>query len=156
MSFNREQFKNLIENVLNKIALCSPSAVNMLLGTAAQESQFGTYLRQLDNGPALGVFQMEPDTEKDIWDNYLNYRPMDRLSIFNIASITEPDPFSLESNLAYQIAMARIHYYRVDEPLPEADDLPGLARYYKLYYNTPKGKATEEEFIRNYKKYIMD
>lgn len=156
MSFNREQFKNLIENVLNKIALCSPSAVNMLLGTAAQESQFGTYLRQLDNGPALGVFQMEPDTEKDIWDNYLNYRPMDRLSIFSLTSITEPDPFFLECNLAYQIAMARIHYYRVDEPLPEADDLPGLARYYKLYYNTPKGKATEEEFIRNYKKYIMD
>lgn len=156
MAFHKGQFRSLIERVLRKIDMHSESAVNLLLGTAAQESQFGTYLRQLNGGPAVGVFQMEPGTLLDIWQNYL----AGRMDLFNmvldfIGSGALPDDADeLESNLAYAIVMARLHYRRVPERLPDADDIEGLARYWKKYYNTPKGAGTEAEFVRNYKKYI--
>ena len=51
--------------------LVSQEAENLLMGTAAQESALGEYIRQLGNGPALGIFQMEPETFDDIVRNYL-------------------------------------------------------------------------------------
>ena len=49
--------------------------------------------------------------------------------------------------------MARIHYLRVPEKLP--DNLIGYSRYWKKYYNTEQGKGTEEEFVKNYNMYIL-
>ena len=158
MAFNKDQFKSLIEKVLTKMDMNSKSAVNLLLGTAAQESGFGTYLRQLGDGPALGVFQMEPATERDIWSNYLAYREKETNIIEYLVSITGADgkySLDLEGNLIYQIAMARLHYRRVKEPLPLFDDINGLARYWKNHYNTIHGKGTIEEFIKNYYKYVI-
>ena len=44
-------------------------------------------------------------------------------------------------------------YYRTPDPLP-INDIPGMARMWKDYYNTHLGKGTVEEFITNYNKYI--
>jgi len=132
---------------LRKINMHSDSAVNLLLGTAIQESNLH-YLRQLDDGPALGFYQMEPSTHKDIWLNYLKYR---QPIVDSLASITKSTaPMQLVTNLAYATAMARIHYRRVPQALPDADDIHGLAQYWKDYYNTELGKGTAEEFIQNY------
>jgi hypothetical protein len=49
------------------------------------------------------------------------------------------------------ICMCRVKYFQVKEGLPS--DLEGWARYWKKYYNTPLGKGTEEDFIRDYKEY---
>jgi hypothetical protein len=154
MSFNQNQFKILIEKVLRRMKMHSNSAVNLLLGTAAQESAFGTYIRQLGDGPARGVFQMEPATERDIWSSYISYRRDVETMIEIISGVSAPDELHLEGNLLYQIIMARLHYRRVKEPFPSADDIEGLARYWKKYYNTSQGKGTIEEFITNYHKYI--
>ena len=70
--FNKDQFQDLNNRVLSSIGLYSVEAVYLLLGTCAVESNFGTYLKQ-KNGPALGVFQIEPSTLIDIWENYLYY-----------------------------------------------------------------------------------
>lgn len=154
MSFNRNQFEDLIITVLNDIGLYSPSAVNLLLGTAAQESHFGTYLRQI-SGPALGVFQMEPATEEDIWRNFLRYNFDLRYKITQSTFISASSPDALVWNLRYSIAMARIKYYRAPDPLPVADNIEGLAEYWKKIYNTPQGRGTVEEFLRNYRKYVL-
>ena len=154
MSFDKEQFRDLIERTLENMDMYSRSAVNLLLGTAAQESHFGTYLRQLGGGPALGVFQMEPDTEVDIWNNYLRYRLKLACTIQVCTSVGCSSIIALEGNLPYQIVMARIHYKRINEPLPDADDIDGLAQYWNQHYNRNPLAGTEEEFIRNYKKYV--
>lgn len=154
MAFDKKQFRDLIQRTLQDLGMHSESAVNLLLGTAAQESQFGTYFRQIGGGPALGVFQMEPDTEIDIWDNYLRYRSELAYIIAIITGKACPSSIDLEANLSYQIAMVRIHYRRIPEALPKADDVAGLARYWKQHYNTHLGAGTEEEFIRNYNKYV--
>ena len=50
--------------------------------------------------------------------------------------------------------MTRIHYLRVPEKLPEANDVEGLARYWKKYYNTSAGKGTEKDFMLKYQMYV--
>lgn len=151
MAINVEQLrKYVIEPTLKDFGLYSTDAVALLLGTAAQESALGTYVKQI-NGPAEGIFQMEPNTELDIWDNYLNYRPE---LAQQILSIMGGDTESLVLNLGYQTIMARIHYLRVPEALPDSKDVAAMAQYWKRYYNTPKGKGTEAEFIENYYRYV--
>lgn len=157
MSFNVTQFAGLIDRVLTLFGrgindnIRSEDAIRLLFGTAAQESQLGTYLRQI-NGPALGVFQIEPDTELDIWKNWLVHRHTMADSIYNLSGVTWANPLALETNLAYQIIMARIHYLRVPEPLPHHGDVPAMANYWKAHYNTHLGKGTPEEWVRNFKR----
>lgn len=68
MSINCEQLRlYVIRPTLEKIELWSEAAENLLLGTTAQESHMGTYIKQVGKGPALGIYQMEPATHKDIW-----------------------------------------------------------------------------------------
>jgi hypothetical protein len=156
MSLNLLQFKDLIERKITEINMYSPAAVNQLLGTAAVESDFGTYLRQRNGGPGRGVFSMEPATEKDIWENYLDRNDHEDLArdVCMVSGVCGYDPDALEYNLAYQIVMARIHYWRVEEPLPEPSDIEGLARYWKQYYNTHAGKGTVKQFLTKYRKYV--
>ncbi len=156
MSFNQKQFRTLISETLKNLKLHSPSAVNLLLGTAAQESYFGTYLRQID-GPAQGVYQMEARTERDIWINFLKYRPELKDRVCNSSGMTGrpltnlPHSLALRGNLLYQTVMCRIHYLRVPEAFPMPDDVYGLAHYWKKHYNTSQGNGTVAGFIDNYK-----
>jgi hypothetical protein len=148
---SRSQLRQMIQDVLTPLGLYSVAASDLLMGTAAQESLLGTYFYQV-GGPALGIFQMEPATELDIWHNYLKYHPDLKDKITSLGS---PGGNDLKYNLAYQIAMCRVHYLRQKEPLPTMGFVPGLAMYWKKFYNTPLGKGTEAEFIANYKKMVM-
>jgi len=44
----------------------------------------------------------------------------------------------------------------VPAPLPDAGDLGGLARYWKRYFNTPKGAGTAAGFIESYRRFNPD
>ena len=146
---------NIIRPVLESLNSFIPyslAAENLLMGTCAQESRMGSYVHQV-NGPALGIFQMEPETEADIWANYLGYRT--NLSKFVDRLCIESDCVDdLIGSMPYAVAMARIHYYRAPSALPDADSVGQMANYWKLVYNTPEGKGTEAEFIHNYNRYV--
>lgn len=155
MAYNKNQFEALIKMVLARMEkyvpkVNSPSAVNLLLGTAAVESDFGSYLRQLGEGPAKGPFQMEPDTEADIWQNYIRHRKALKDCLLALCDATGPQPEKLETDLVYSIVMTRIYYLRKREKLPAADNIPALGGYWKCHYNTLKGKGTIGEFIKKY------
>lgn len=156
MSFDKNQFRiNIIDPVLKSMDLWSESAVNLLLGTCAVESDFGTYLVQKPNGPALGIYQMEPNTYIDIYNNYLSYRiGLKDLIIKSTRTISRPNYYDMITNLWYATAMARVHYLRIPEKLPSHNDIDGLANYWKLYYNTPDGKGATQKFIEKYHQYI--
>ncbi len=155
MAFNCAQFKRLIEDTLRGFAsyMYSNSAVNLLLGTCAVESAFGTYLRQI-RGPAVGVFQVEPATERDIWENWLKFKPDLTQGLAEQFAVVGPSPNEMVRNLGYAIVMARIYYLRKKEPLPRADDLTELGQYWKTHYNTYKGKGTVDKFERAFRKYV--
>lgn len=157
MSIDCNQLRTLVVRpTLEYLGLWSQSAEELLLGTAAQESHLGTYIKQLDAGPAVGIYQMEPATSSDIWFNYLKYKQDLQVKIRELISNGLKTSLSdhMIGNLYYATAMARVHYLRVPEKLPSAEDLPGLAKYWKKYYNTSLGRGTEKEFIDNYKRYV--
>jgi hypothetical protein len=142
---DKTQLRELISTVLRDCNLYSADAVELLMLTAAVESKLGTYLTQI-KGPARGIFQMEPATEKDLWNNYLRYKPH---IVSDISKYHIQHPDELRWNLAYAILMARIHYLRVPEPIPSGTDK--LAAYWKKWYNTHLGKGTTEKAIQAYK-----
>ncbi len=146
---------HVIRPIITHLNMWSASAENLLLGTAAQESHMGTYLRQWDAGPARGIYQIEPDTHDDIWRNYLKFRKALKAKVTAMRAEWSTPVDQLITNLAYATAMARLVYRRVPEPLPGPKDIDGMAQYYKTHWNTELGKATVEQFIENYKQFVL-
>ncbi len=151
------QFREyIIRPTLEYIGLWSQSAENLVLGTAIQESGGLRYIDQLTPGPgpAYGLYQLEKPTHDDIWTRYLPQHPELLDKVDDLLSIWPTHIEQLRTNIQYATAMCRIFYYRFPDKLPAADDIEGLGKLYKLRYNTYKGKASVEEFVANYKKYV--
>lgn len=147
----KEQLKNAILFVLNKCCLTiNEDVINMLLETACVESNCGQYIKQV-NGPACGVFQIEPNTAKDIQNNFLKYKSKYQLyhDLLYIKSLTLEE--NLCYNLAYSIFMCRMFYLRIKETIPNT--VEERAKYWKKYYNTELGKGTVEKYLEKAKKY---
>ncbi len=157
MSINIKQFRlYILRPALKNVGLYSLSAEQLLLGTCATESQMGYYVRQVI-GPAKGPYQMEPFTHDDIWKTYLNSRnDIVNKIMFACNFMNKPTSDELVYNFMYATIMARIRYLRVPEKLPFINDIEAQAAYYKKYYNTPKGKATEQDYIDAYYHYIKE
>ena len=143
MSYDVKQFRDLIERTLTAFApsMATPVAVNLLLGTAAQESSLGRYLRQV-HGPAVGAFQMEPATFGWLQAKYSDRYP----------EIAGRSADEMEWDLKLAIIMARLRYRAVPLALPEGD-VESLAATWKRDYNTRVGKGTVEEYIANYRRF---
>ncbi len=150
---NNSQLRELIiQPVLKSMNLYSQEAEDLLVGTCAQESKAGTYLAQI-KGPALGIYQMEPATHRDIWNRYLGSNRDLMRSLLGICRLQYmPDAGTMIHNLYYATAMCRVHYRRVPDEIPK--DLVGQAKYWKEFYNSPLGAGTEEEYIKNYRTFM--
>lgn len=142
----------IVRPALDQLKLYSVAAEELLVITCGQESVGGTYFMQNDargfpRGPAMGIYQMEPATYLDLWQNFLAYHPgwLDRL---HAGELPHADVGRLVYDLKYATMIARLNYYRVKEALPQ--DLEGQFRYYKKYWNTELGAATLPEIRRNY------
>jgi len=145
--------EKIIKPTLTALGLYSQAAESLLFGTCAHESHCGKYVRQV-GGPALGIYQMEPATYNDIRDSYLAYRPDLKKRLLDLCGYQKmPVAEMLVSDNTLATAMCRIHYLRVKEALPEANNLIGLAAYWKNYYNTYKGKGTVKQFIEDYRRF---
>ena len=136
----------VIAPALEKIGLWSRSAEELVLGTAIVESGL-TYIRQWGEGPVLGLWQVEPSTQNDLYTNFLNYRPSLSFKISELRSAGLSLEENLATNLMYGAAVCRLCYYRKSEPLPEAGDLEGQGEYWKTHYNTPLGKGTVTKYV---------
>jgi hypothetical protein len=127
-------------------------AEKLIMGTAAQESHLIS-TRQVDSGPALGYFQMEPATYDDCWTNYIDFRAALKAKVLAVrAAPGTHQAADLETNPKHAAAMARVRYMRVLESIPT--DGQGIARYWKTYYNTPLGAGTVADFIANWNRYL--
>jgi len=146
MNVSFPNFRTLIVRpVLKELRMWSQAAENLVYGTALTESGL-SYLKQMGEGPALGLWQMEPATFDDLRvylarrsDLFQRVAPMARHHPLRAGEIV--------GNLYLGCAMCRIHYWRVPERLPRHDDLPGLAAYWKRYYNTSLGAGHPTDFM---------
>jgi hypothetical protein len=150
---DESQLKDLIERVLNKIELYSPEASDLVFKTLKVESLL-KYVRQI-KGIAVGFGQCEPWVAVDICKNYLKYRPdlmkqvadtiNVKLSYFTLPK-EEDWAWILETNIAAMISFCRLHYRRIPKALPRKN-LDEQWIYYKKYYNTERGKATNDHWM---------
>ena len=130
----------------------SKESAFLLLCTAAIESNCGEYIKQID-GPALGVWQMEPDTHFDLWMNSDNLKNADfNLIINNLAPLyCDLKGGKLIDSPKYACAMARLKYSMDPNPLPKltgvtSTDLNSFYNYYKRVYNTELGASTYDKW----------
>jgi hypothetical protein len=135
-----EQFLQfVIRPVLASLPGNTKAAEQIVLGTALKESGL-KYLHQIGGGPAMGVYQCEPATHRDIWKNYLDRREhlaflVRQWCIHGMKN----SPVQLCGNHFYATAICRAHYLRRPEAFPPPGDAAGLAAYWKKYYNTESG-----------------
>lgn len=138
--------KTVIAPTLVLIGLDSPAAQVLLLATAIQESKL-TARRQVGGGPALGLYQIEKDTHDDVWENYLKFRKPLSQKVLSLVPPKGATWAALEFNDRYATAIARICYARVSAPLPQANDIAAMSRYWETYYNTGIGLGRAEQFV---------
>jgi hypothetical protein len=143
---NASQFRSLVvAPIVMAMTPDTPQAIDLLMGTAMQESGL-IALHQYGAGPALGLFEIEPVTAQGL------YADVQRSQFWTyVQGLIAPglDPVNqLIGNLYYECAMARFYYWRCPGAIPTTPE--DQAQYYKLYYNTPAGAATVEEYLANW------
>lgn len=148
---NPSQYASLVlEPALRDTKTYSLDAMYLMMITALVESKL-VHLRQLPDGPALGLFQVEPMTYLDVVrycaerNNELGARI---LEYCNLRSFPV-DPNILIHNLALNALIARVKYWMRPEPIPSYKDVEGQARYWKQYYNTNLGAGSVEDFVKH-------
>ncbi len=136
---------------------------NLLLGTAASESDFG-FLNKQVKGPAVGIFQMEPATHNDIWEHWIGQKPKLKKHVEATMWKNVPKIVQLRYNLNYQIIMAAVHYHRINSVTKcldhkkfkdQKDYKWWLAWVHKKVYNTKLGKSTTTRYFEKYNEYVF-
>jgi hypothetical protein len=128
----------------------STEALYLMTCTALVESKL-THIKQMPSGPALGFFQVEWATYLDV----VRYLEKNRKLFTLILYYCERDHFPMKTpthmcDMVLNVLIARVKYYMQPEPLPTSLDAHGLANYYKKYYNTYKGDAVIDTFVKAY------
>lgn len=157
MSMDPRQLRDhVIEPVLDILGMRSRGAIALILGTAAAESDMGRYIVQLQSGPARGIYQMEPATERDCWRNYLDHRrPLaDAVRSLVPTGAVVGDGVQLTWSLAYATAMARVQYKR--SPRLVGSTPEEHAAMWKEVWNTRLGAGTMEGFLAAWKRHGLD
>jgi len=147
---DRDQFVKLaivpgcqeLGRALNR-KLNTRSARQLLLVTAAVESNCGQYLKQI-RGPACGAFQEEPATLK--WVNEELYQR-------GLTSYFRPDPLDITTDLVVAAIACRARYWLVPDALPEADNAMHMWVYYKKWWNSSLGATTRQKFMKAWEKW---
>jgi hypothetical protein len=130
----------VIRPALTQLGAWSQAAENLVTGTGLQESQY-RFLHQI-KGPALGFWQMEPATFKNLWRGYLrtHLSVARALTTLMVVPSLDPDPEEMTYNLRFAAAMCRLLY--LSYPNDIGTTPLELATTYKTYYNTSLGAAT--------------
>ena len=144
------EIKEIVEYALYKIDCYSDDALALVVRTGKAESGYRALKGYGKGNPAIGFWQIEPDTLLDMMKNYINYRPKYRESLEELGMEFAGDDIftSVMSSMAIQAALCRLHYRRDKYPLPSWDDLENQAKYWKRVYNTKLGRGTVQHFIK--------
>lgn len=153
--FNCAQFTELVlRRALYDLQLLCDDSVELLLFTCANESFGGTYLHEV-KGSGIGIYQMKPGIYNDIWQNFILFKSSILIQlVHNFDAPTMPSEDRLIYDLHFASAMARLHYARVKEPLPNAKQPQAIWEYYKNYYN--KSADNWHQAISNYHKFKLN
>ena len=144
---------SVIEPVLRRLALYSPDAEKLLMGTVAIESSF-VFVTQMGGGPARGLFQMEVATFNDLMNRFLAAKPHRALreQVLGFATENNPGADHMKVNHSFAAAMARVKYYTIHKTIPSS--ITEQAHYWSVYYNgiSPHG-LRPADYLERWNKY---
>lgn len=143
-----EEFRKLVTDVTVEMGQVRKGLFNRRFVTAcmmacAHESLGGKYRKQLGDGPARGVLQIEKSTHDDVWQH--------SDTIHRVATVLgiEQDWSRVENDDRYSIFIMR-HKFAMD-PSAIPVDLFGIAEYTNRVWNGgDAGKATPTKYIDDY------
>lgn len=139
---HRGQLRTLISKVITYLGENDVDRwTDLLMITAQLESNLGWLVKQ-QKGPAQGIFQVEPETEKSIWKVFLadNRNPNLANKIRKLRFEANLGLNEMQFNTAYATAMAYC-IYKWRKADPSKMSILDLVVTYKKSYNTEKGKA---------------
>lgn len=161
----------IIRPTLEQLDDWSPAAENLLLGTAAQESQLGFRLHhgQPQSGQLLGqgLYRISPHTHVQVWDEFLITDPELASRLRGLASQQQflKSPHNeLVTNLSYATGVAWMIYKRHKITLPDADDIEALGACWLQYFAKRDANIGDscfhtdisaEKFETNYRKLVL-
>ena len=147
----------VVRPTLKHLKMWSPTAENLLLGTAARESELGFHIKQ-DHHQALGIYHISPRMHRNIWDFYLAKRSELSSLVRGLASQREflcHPHHELATNLSYATAIAWMIYYRTEiniHSLPE-DDIKAMGKLWHNHFHRHH-PGSVNSFIESYERLI--
>lgn len=113
--------------------LNTPARRQMVLGIGVVETAYSAMWQ--DGGPALGFWQIQPNTWHDIHVNYLIYRPKLSDSIKKLLKYSEESIDLLTQCPRYAALLCALIVYRSPLALPAYNDSEAQARFWLEAYN---------------------
>ena len=149
----------VVRPTLKHLKMWSPAAENLLLGTAARESELGFHIKQ-DNHQALGIYQISPRMHRNIWDYYLAGKSDLSSLVRGLASQREflcHPHHELATNLSYATAIAWMIYHRTGKTIHsmEEDDIKSFGKLWHNHFHR-HNPGTIQSFVDCYQKLIID
>lgn len=151
-----DQLKQTIIAVQERISIPSNEhTALLLLETSAVESSRGVDMIQR-RGPARGILQMEPATEKFLKKWLKNNHPSIYKEVTSFYNYKKDKVWNRTYNVPYQIAMSLAYYWHRcgDRLLYLITTRESRAKVWKKYYNTYKGKGTISKYHEKAEKYL--
>ena len=138
---SQQHLKRVISSTLRYLSIPKISDWSrLILLTIATESDMGRYLKQI-KGPARGLVQVEPATERTALDWLKSKQPALYEKIKKLRIPARLSTHEAEYNLSYSVALCyAVYAMRHVDPTGKTSEQ--LAKLYKIHYNTVKGKAT--------------
>ncbi|WP_419835670.1 hypothetical protein [Endozoicomonas atrinae] len=149
----------VVRPALKHLGMWSPTAENLLLGTAARESGLGFHLK-LANHQALGIYQISPRMHRKIWDLFLAPNPDLSSKVRGLASqrefLSHPH-HELATNLVYATAIAWLIYHRSGIKIEKIDqgDITAMGKLWQKQFHS-RNPGTIQSFCESYQKMIIE
>lgn len=150
----------VIRPALEHLDEWSQTAENLLLGTAAHESQLGFRMRPSEHG--LGIYNISAATHTRIWDEFLVTDPELASRLRGLASqqqFLKAPHNELITNLSYASGVAWMIYKSRHLKLPDASDVHQLAQSWLNHYRTQGNQSAQttstpereqDDFVQSY------
>lgn len=142
----KKEIKEIIGWTLHQMDMHSDDAVELIYRTGMAETKY-KHLIQMGGGPAVGFFQCEPATMRDIIENYASYRPDIMTKLYALGYDDTDAEMRMMGSISLQVAFCRLKYRRDKHSIPSADNIVDQGKYWKRVYNSELGKGTVEHFL---------
>ena len=144
--------KNTIKAIINEVLIRmeeldipnTKEARDLIFETGNAETSY-RHLEQMGGGPAISFWQLESNTIKDIWENYITYRKPYIQMAYELGLREGEMDFCVMSNVALAVFFCRVYYRRQPGAIPSTPE--ERADYWKEYYNTEGGKGTVKHYL---------